>query len=154
MADERNQDWRGSALDEYKQKRDVLAKRHEELQSFVFRLKQQLNDLQHQEDKIQEEIADLDKAAVVFGLLDVQSETQSSDEDGEAPEGLFVKDIALAALKEAFPNPLRAAQIKEIAERKLGRALHSKTAGMTLYRLSQSGAVYNKGWNWYLIPAE
>jgi hypothetical protein len=37
-------------------------------------------------------------------------------------------------------------------ERTFGEPLHSKTVGMTLYRLSKDGLVRREGHNWFFVP--
>ena len=64
-----------------------------------------------------------------------------------------IKDLVLEEAKDAHPSPVRAAEIR----RKLatqGRAIHEKTVGMTLYRLSEVGCVRRDGWDWYFVPPD
>ena len=65
------------------------------------------------------------------------------------------KDIVLEALQKAHPHTMRAADLQAIAEKEVGREFHPKTAGMTLYRLSQEGHAERIGKaNWKYVPQE
>ena len=65
-----------------------------------------------------------------------------------------IKDWVLNAAQEAYPNPVRAADLRRAIWR-LGHEVHEKTVGMTLYRLSQTipPLVTRRGkLDWYYIP--
>ena len=64
------------------------------------------------------------------------------------------KERTRELLEEAYPAPMKAAQIRQKIESEQGIKYHQKTAGMSLYRLSQDGIVQRKGTDWYLIPPE
>lgn len=64
------------------------------------------------------------------------------------------REVILDALREAFPKPMKAAQLREIIEERLGREIHYKTPGMTLYRLAEANEVYRKGHQWYLMTED
>jgi hypothetical protein len=64
-----------------------------------------------------------------------------------------VKVLVLDAVEQAYPRPVRAANIRqELAGR--GYAIHEKTVGMTLYRWSLDGHVRRDGRDWYFVPPE
>lgn len=63
-----------------------------------------------------------------------------------------IRTIALDQLRAA-PHGLKAALIREHAERKFGMVLHEKTVGMTLYRLSKENLVHRDGHTWFFGPS-
>jgi hypothetical protein len=63
-----------------------------------------------------------------------------------------VREIILEELKKASESGRKAAELRDVVSRALGRAVHEKTAGMTLYRLSQDGLVSRKGHTWFIVP--
>lgn len=65
------------------------------------------------------------------------------------------KDRALELLQEAYPEPLKAAQIQARIEKEHGSKYHDKTAGMSLYRLSKDGSVRREGKDlWFFVPED
>lgn len=73
------------------------------------------------------------------------SREASEDED------FSIKDFILDQVRDAFPNSLKAADIKaKLKER--GIKFHSKTVGMTLYRWSTEGRVRRDGHKWFYVP--
>ena len=64
----------------------------------------------------------------------------------------LVRDVVLDRLRAAGPRGEKAAPIRDYFERTYGDPLHSKTVGMTLYRLLQSGEVRREGQRWFLSP--
>ena len=68
--------------------------------------------------------------------------------------GPSIKEIVLAAAQAAYPDSVRAAQIRsELAER--GHAIHEKSVGVAFYRLSVKGLVERRGKeDWYFVPQE
>lgn len=154
MADRTAPGWREQAYSEYQKKRAALVRRQSELA-------RQIEPLQKERSSIEDEVSELDRAASVFGLLGKQKHPLGTigrippaDGEAEGEDGVLFKDIALEALAKAYPTPLRAAKIREIAGEKLGKEFHPKTAGMTLYRLSKFGIVRNEGWDWYWVPED
>ena len=104
-----------------------------------------------------QEVQDLDAGARAFGIPTEGPDSIPDDDDSSEPEnsgrsGPLFKDLALDLLKEAYPLPMRANDVKEAIEKKLGRTFHSKTPGMSLYRLSKEGLVRRQGWDWFFIP--
>lgn len=68
------------------------------------------------------------------------------------PATRSIRDEILALAKTAFPEPLRAASVKEQLEKTRG-PLHYKTVGMTLYRLAKEGKMVRRGQkNWFYVP--
>ena len=65
------------------------------------------------------------------------------------------KDRALELLIEAYPEPLKAADIREKIEAETRTKFHEKTAGMSLYRLSRDKTVRREGKDlWYFVPGD
>lgn len=134
-------DWKAEAAQVYHEKRRQLLSRREDFTKQIMDLNEKINEIQRQ-------ISNLDVGAMAFGLP-VPGLTS-----GKAPiprQRLF-KDVALEKLKEAYPKPLKAAQLKEAVERQLGRTVHPKTPGMSLYRLAQDKLVRREGHKWYFVP--
>ncbi len=63
-----------------------------------------------------------------------------------------VQDLVLERLKDEFPLGSKAAPIRDFVENKLGRSIHSKTVGMTLYRLLNKRLVSRQGHTWFFVP--
>lgn len=70
------------------------------------------------------------------------------------PSNATFKDSALAFLKGFYPDPIKAAMLQEMIELTTGLKYHEKTAGMTLYRLSQEGLARREGHWWYFVPED
>lgn len=60
-----------------------------------------------------------------------------------------IREAVLEQLRKAGEVGAKAGDIRRVIEDKLGRKLHDKTIGMTLYRLSQRGFSRRDGWTWY-----
>jgi hypothetical protein len=63
-----------------------------------------------------------------------------------------VRELVLGRLRVGGATGEKAASIRDYIERTYGEPLHSKTVGMTLYRLLQSGDVRREGQTWFLSP--
>lgn len=63
-----------------------------------------------------------------------------------------IRQVVLEQLQLAADRGRKATEIQEYIERTFGEPLHSKTVGMTLYRLSKDGIVRRDGHNWYFVP--
>lgn len=61
-----------------------------------------------------------------------------------------IREAVLEHLRAAGPRGMKARAIRELIEKKLGRELHYKTVGMTLYRLSERGLAHREGYTWYI----
>jgi hypothetical protein len=64
-----------------------------------------------------------------------------------------VREIILEAAERAHPAPVRAADLRRLVAEQ-GLAVHEKTVGMTLYRLSQTGQMFRRAGtiDWYFKP--
>jgi hypothetical protein len=93
------------------------------------------------------------------------SQTTTKDEDSGAVEQQLmlppstdetdqssVREMALAKLTEASVQGTTASEIRDHIEKVRGTKLHSKTVGMTLYRLSQDGLARREGRTWFAVP--
>jgi hypothetical protein len=75
--------------------------------------------------------------------------------DEPVPDGMpTIREMVLDRLKEAGDEGTKARPIRAFVEDKLGRELHAKTVGMTLYRLSKEGLARSEGHTWFLVEAE
>jgi hypothetical protein len=68
--------------------------------------------------------------------------------DGEGS----IREAVIDQLKKAGTEGAKAADIRREIEKKLGRKLHEKTIGMTLYRLSLKGQSKREGLTWIHVP--
>jgi hypothetical protein len=155
-------DWKSYAAAEYRSKREAALKKAALCAKAVERAS-----ARHAE--AEQEVRDLDAGARVFGL-DVVAvsaggevvaiEAKATPVTGEIPTpapapagGASARDIVLTALKEVAPQPLKAQQLRTIIETQLGRPVHYKTSGMTLYRLAEAKLVHRRGTDWYYGPS-
>ena len=66
-----------------------------------------------------------------------------------------VKDFILERARLAYPKAVRASDLRRAYEEVTGRAVHDKTFGMSLYRLSLDGAMKREGpADWYYVTDE
>lgn len=151
-------DWREGARAEYRSKRVELVKRVESQR----KAEQRASERRAASERALE---DLDAGARAFNLLDVsempgaevQAGAKTAPDDGQGS----VKHIVLRALAKQHPRPLRAKELRAIIEAELGREVHYKTPGMTLYRLAENRLVQRTGLDWRItdeglagLPAE
>lgn len=61
-----------------------------------------------------------------------------------------IKVYVLEAARQAFPNPVRATQLRKQLEEQ-GINVHEKTMGMTLFRLKKEGLVERQGRDWFFV---
>lgn len=143
-----SQDWRKGAEQEYLDRRQREQKRRDVEVRLLERLESRIA-------RRDETIAELDRAALTFGIQPPAPVREPSRQNvkpvaSAAPQ---FKDVALDYLKEAHPKTLKAAQIQNRCEILLGRKFHEKTAGMTLYRLAKDGLVRRIGRaHWLYVP--
>ena len=109
------------------------------------------------------EITKLRNAAEVLGfdLLEVWNasflatavtETAPSSFLSPQPDGSGrIKDLVLLQAKSAYPNAVRAAQIRDLL-RSQGHDIHDKTVGMSLYRWLRQGRMERQGMDWFYVP--
>lgn len=168
-------DWRIEAAAEYLERKAELEKRQGPLIREREKLDQQLTDLQ-------EEIKLLDQAAKTFGInISAQNaedvriqhlieeennteerpyyarkidQTDSLETKNDQYQPSPVRDIALQFIKAHYPAPIKSPDLRIHIEKVLGRRIHEKTAGMTLYRLSKIGKVSRDKQDWVYIPSQ
>lgn len=63
-----------------------------------------------------------------------------------------IRELVLDRLKQAGSVGVKAGDVRREIEAKLGRRLHEKTIGMTLYRLSLRGQSRRDGITWFYVP--
>jgi hypothetical protein len=63
-----------------------------------------------------------------------------------------IREAVLEQLKMAGEKGAKASSIRRVIESMIGRQLHYKTVGMTLYRLSERGLVRREGYFWFITP--
>jgi len=148
--------WRDDAQREYAAKRNVLTCDVDLERQSVNKLQSELDRKQASLRAKEAAIKELDRAAEVFGLTAIEDgpvDAPGGEDREEEGVGVF-KDLALKALRQAFPNPLRAVEIQDQVQRVTGRSFHKKTAGMTLYRLSKEKLARRSGWDWFFVPED
>lgn len=142
-------DWRAAAAAEYRARRDELLKKVEA----ATRAEQRAGEKRAEAER---DLGELDIGAKAFGIdvfihgIDGPTaiETKNPQTDGD---GQSARQIILTALEAAYPTPMRAANLKRIIEQELGREVHYKTPGMTLYRLAEQKLVRREGRDWHLV---
>jgi hypothetical protein len=70
----------------------------------------------------------------------------------EATADVSIREAVIEELRSAGSKGARASEIRQKVEKRLGRQLHYKTIGMTLYRLSEKGKARREGLTWYSAP--
>ncbi len=140
-------DWKAGLAEEYHSRRAKLVSDRESFLKQSHRLKERA-------EATEAEIRRLDDGAAAFGLPVVAHPQEAGDGDAStaARGGPLFKDVALDLLKATYPQPLRAAEVQRRAESLLARKFHSKTTGMSLYRLSLDDFVERRGWDWFYVP--
>lgn len=120
--------------------------------------------IEGEKKEIFEGVSDLEAAARVFGfdLMEVARAEVGSDEGPSSrkiappPNGdgsISVTDFVLESAREAYPKPVRAAELRKELEQR-GLEVHEKTVGMTLYRWLKRGALRREKIDWYFIPED
>jgi len=107
-------------------------------------------------------LRDAAAAGRLFGVdIQLPSDIDVGAPDGVAPQpSLFgvhggeitIREAVLDQLKMAGDNGVKAARIRRVIENMIGRQLHFKTIGMTLYRLSEKGLARRDGYVWFYRP--
>ncbi len=65
-----------------------------------------------------------------------------------------VRDVSLNLLEGVGSAGMKAERIRDYLDRTYGLAVHEKTVGMTLYRLSRDGLVHRVGHTWFFGPSK
>ena len=139
------EDWKKGARAEYLSKRADLSKKLAAAERAERKAGERVSALNRQ-------LQDLEAGARAFGLDDLPQMDEAAIAEAisvrDGAQG--AKEIILDALAERFPAPMKAKELKAVIEAKLGRAVHPKTPGMTLYRLAEDGLVRRDFHDWYL----
>lgn len=144
----------------------AILRRYLEVSREIHENRAVLNRMQARQRELFDLVRDCQAAGRVFGF-DVEKETEalydqhaahtSSEDHPEQQEVAddttlpSVKVFVLNALRAAYPSHVYAAALRDQL-RQHGADIHSKTVGMTLYRLSQEGLVRREGTRWYFVP--
>jgi len=125
-----------------------------------------IEELQKRQNALSAAAQDCYAAARLFGFDIVAESAAFNDEKPDAglssippkppvlPKGKSIKEIVLEIAEKAYPNSLRASDVRLKIEELRGEKLHEKTIGMTLYRLSVDGVMRRDGWNWFFVPLD
>jgi len=82
-------------------------------------------------------------------LESINTQTQTKEAHLSRPP---LREAVLNQLKLAGGTGSKAAPLREYFEKTYGVIIHEKTAGMTLYRLSQENLVHRDGHTWFFGP--
>lgn len=143
-------DWKRAAARDYNLRREALLAEHAELDGLMQRTETRMGE-------IEDEVIQLDTAAAVFGI-DTETEQPAPKRETETSVALVptasnnepsARDIIEAELKAAGPGGRKAKELRKLIEAKLGRKIHYKTPGMTLYRLGLEDKVVRDGHFWF-----
>ncbi len=142
-------DWKQAAADELRGQLDTCVQTIKDCDD-------QARILEERRDHASERAAEIKAAARTLGIDLMPFELTPTEEapispavQGSSPSAA---DIILEALSETYPKPLRSADFRRIIQERIGRAVHEKTPGMSLYRLSKAGKVRREGVDWFLQP--
>jgi hypothetical protein len=130
--------------------RDVLERQH------LFRLQREA-DLRERERERQlqaRRVEVLPPAAPRFAAQDLLSKLATKPAPGPTATSSRppIRELVLEQLKAAGNAGLKAASMQDFIEKTYKENLHSKTVGMTLYRLSKDGLARRDGHIWFYVP--
>lgn len=95
--------------------------------------------------------------SVTLETPEVNIEAQTEDippSENSLGADASVRALALERLKIAGSSGAKASEIRAHIENLKGAPLHSKTVGMTLYRLSTDGLAVREGLLWFCVPPD
>lgn len=148
MPDQDWQDWKAAAAAELREKLDAESR-------LIDTLNDQMRITAASRDEAAKRIAAIIDAASTLGIeLAAPAQQEPADPKDPAAQALTAKDIILEALKAAYPYSMKSAELRKTIETKLGRSVHYKTPGMSLYRLAEDGQVRREGQNWFYVQQE
>jgi|GEM_PF-5840945 len=148
MAD--NQDWRAGAKAE-------LSARFYALMDDLARYAAEEKEARERKEEAHGKAKSLIDAAALLGFVIEgfeEAEAEAKAEQKKSDGGITAREIIMDALKKVFPKPLRAAELRQIIEQRIGRPIHTKTPGMTLYRLGEEGLVRREGHSWFAVEGD
>lgn len=134
------------------------------------KLKERRHELAQQIAKIDFELADWDAADRVMQKLhatemaeqigpafeSAKAELQETIIGGakQRPFGGTTKKLVLAIMRDAYPQGMNSADIREKAKKSYFREINKNTLTVTLVRLREDGGVRIDGKTWYYVPVE
>ena len=133
---------------------ELIARKRMELDAERVQLLKRLSE-------IDKEVADQDTAIrVVKSVMgQVVSAGEAIQDQADTPMpirtnplGYRVKDVAIAVLKDAYPNSMNAADIRKAALEKYGIEINSNTLTVSLSRWKTDGRVMIVGREWSYLP--
>lgn len=136
-------DWRKQASEELRAK--LRAER-----DLVATLLEQERIARASREEAEKRAQDLLVAAAALGIKIEESRVDPIREARYEPSAAptTARDVILQQLAE---NPgMKSAELRVAIEGALGRGVHYKTPGMTLYRLAEDGLVQREGHRWFL----
>lgn len=143
-----NSNWKQAAADDLRRQLDECVQEMQDCD-------QQTRALEERRDQASERADEIRAAARTLGLNLTPFELTPPEEPPPVRKpgtdgSMTAADIILDALSESFPKPLRSGELRQIIQERLGRPIHQKTPGMSLYRLAKAGKVRREGVNWFL----
>ena len=143
-----DQDWRDAAA------ADLRAAHEADLEDFKAAKAVE----QEARNRADEVLARMQKRVEAANALEIRleenapdAEPVTEDADDDTGSAMTAREIILEALSEAAPEPMKAAELRKVIEQRLGREIHYKTPGMTLYRLADDGLVRREGHRWFAV---
>src|SRR5262249_42928003 len=112
-------------------------------------------------DRITKEFGDEVRTIIESEWAEFESQQKAASEQQKpvepalptaAPAMPRIEDLILERLKQAGDVGSKAAPIRAFIEKTIGREIHDKTVGMTLYRMSNKGLVRRGGHTWFFVP--
>ena len=145
-----NSNWKQAAADDLRRELDVCLQEIRDCDK-------QARALEERRDQASERADELRAAARTLGLNLTPFELTPPEEPpnvGDRGTGgsMTAADIILEALSESYPKPRRSGELRRIIQDRIGRPIHEKTPGMSLYRLAKAGRVRREGVDWFLQP--
>ena len=142
-----NDGWKAAAAAEIREKIDAELK-------LIETLAEQERMLRASSAEASKRIIALHTGAQALGIVLDDQPVPDAEFKGAAPlaGAASAREIVLDELRA---NPgMKSAELKMAIERRMGRKIHYKTPGMTLYRLAQEGLVERLGHQWFFKPEQ
>jgi len=121
-------------------------------------IKKVLEEKQKIKSDLLQSLQDCEAAARLFGF-DIWKESSNLDsgeplQPPKLEKSKSVKEFVFEEAKQAYPNPVKASELRKKLEAERNETVHDKTVGMTLYRLSQDRVLRREKHNWFYVPEE
>ncbi|MEQ1709322.1 MAG: hypothetical protein ABL864_13425 [Terricaulis sp.] len=144
-----------------------IARRYQQNQQWLDERYREIETVQAEQNTLSEQARRCYVTADLFGF-DLAAELAAAQDGGTTinaetlvrevatdPKPPTVKEFVLEQARLAFPQSIRAAQVRRALKDQLGTEVHEKTVGMTLYRLSKEGSIRREGAaDWFYVPEE